>query len=73
MIKLSTTQKIKMLWDGYVYVGHETRPGWSGTLPFFVFKCRVHGMVKDYPHGYDERLECPHCVRELGESLRLNK
>ena len=49
---------------GQVYVEHRTMPGWEGSLPFYAFKCPDHGIVVDYPHGYDQRLDCPKCHRE---------
>ena len=64
MIELSFYQRMILRTSGHVYVGHETRPGWSGSLPFYVFKCPKHGLVKDYPHGYGYRLDCPLCTKE---------
>jgi hypothetical protein len=49
---------------GAVYVGHRARPGWSGSLPFYRFRCSAHGLVEDYPHGFEGRLECPSYVEE---------
>jgi len=46
---------------GYVYMGHRTRSGWRGGLPFYAFTCPEHGVVVDYPHGFEGRLTCPHC------------
>jgi hypothetical protein len=43
------------------FLGFITKPGWSGELPYYRFRCPVHGLVEDYPHGYDEALLCPHC------------
>lgn len=49
-----------------VYLGEETRPGWTGYLPFYLFQCPnpdCRMLVKDYPHGFPERqyLSCPEC------------
>lgn len=47
-----------------IYLGHETRPGWSGELPFYLFQCPDCKMLgKDYPHSWPERqyLSCPEC------------
>ena len=57
-------QRFKLSLFGYVYIGHRTRTGWNGPLPFFAFRCPVHGLVEDYPHGYSDRLDCPRCQRE---------
>ncbi|MBI2041642.1 MAG: hypothetical protein HYT20_01300 [Candidatus Nealsonbacteria bacterium] len=47
-----------------VYLGHETRTGWSGYLPFYLFQCpNCLRLAKDYPHSYPENqyLACPEC------------
>lgn len=47
-----------------VYLGHETRPGWSGSLPFYLFQCPdCERLGKDYPHSWPESqyLSCPEC------------
>jgi len=65
---MSVAQQAKMLLTGCVYVGHRTRPGWRGSLPFYRFKCPVHGIVENYPAGYERRLECPLCLASRGET-----
>jgi len=57
-------QRLKMLLSGYTYVGHRTEEGWKGPLPFYQFECPVHGLVENYPSGYEQRLECPLCLQE---------
>ena len=54
--------------NGHVYIGHKTREGWRGSLPFYAFHCPVHGLVENYPHGYKKRLECPRCLEEEREN-----
>ena len=47
-----------------IYIGHEQREGWSGQLPFYLFRCEECGKcAKDYPHGHIERqyLLCSEC------------
>ena len=61
MVKLNLFQKIILKLQGRVFIENRVRPGWSGPLPFYAFKCDEHGLVVDYPHGYEERLECPKC------------
>ncbi|GAG10014.1 unnamed protein product [marine sediment metagenome] len=63
---LNLWQRFKLWASGQVYVGHRTRPGWSGSLPFYAFQCPVHGIVENYPHGYSRRLDCPLCQEEAG-------
>ena len=43
------------------FLGFLTRPGWRGELPYYRFKCTIHGVVENYPQGYDDALLCPHC------------
>jgi hypothetical protein len=47
---------------GYVYMGHRTRSGWRGGLPFYSFTCPEHGIVVDCPHGFERRLTGPQCI-----------
>lgn len=63
-ITLGLYKRLILSLAGQVYVEHRTMPGWSGSLPFYAFKCPDHGTVVDYPHGYDQRLDCPKCHRE---------
>jgi hypothetical protein len=61
---LSLLRKLQLKILGHAYIGHRRYPGWKGALPFYVFRCPIHGLVEDYPHGYSARLECPRCLRE---------
>ena len=67
MVKLTLFQKIILKLMGEVFIEYRTRPGWRRPLPFYAFKCETHGLVEDYPHGYNERLECPKCVSSHDE------
>lgn len=52
-----------------IYLGHETRPGWRGSLPFYLFWCPAcRQYTKDYPHGYvkNQYLICSGCGTRLG-------
>ena len=62
MIELSFFQRVKLRLFGNVFTERRTRPGWKGPLPFYAFKCPVHGVVEDYPHGYRGVLRCPKCA-----------
>lgn len=62
--ELSLIQRFRLGLIGHVYVGHRIRAGWKGSLPFFAFRCPIHGLVEDYPHGYNDRLDCSRCLRE---------
>ena len=70
VITLGLYKRVVLSLAGQVYVEHRTMPGWSGALPFYAFRCPVHGIVVDYPHGYDQRLDCPKCHRE-SDFLRI--
>lgn len=59
--KLSPWQSINLWRFGNVYVEHRTRPRWSGSLPFYAFKCLEHGIVVNYPQGRKKKLNCPAC------------
>jgi hypothetical protein len=51
-------------WGKKIYLGHEQREGWIGSLPFYLFYCAAcKHHAKDYPHGYakDRYLWCSHC------------
>ncbi len=63
-IELTLFQKITLKLNGRVFTGNRTKPGWTGSLPFYAFKCDEHGLVEDYVHGYEGRLECPKCAKE---------
>ena len=58
------TQKFSLMIGACAYLGHRKRPGWREHLPFYAFKCPTHGIVEDYPHGYNNRLDCPKCAYE---------
>ena len=63
-LTLPLLRRIQLKLLGYAYIGHRRQPGWKGPLPFYAFNCGVHGLVEDYPHGYNKRLDCPMCLRE---------
>ena len=50
--------------SSYRYVGHRQLPGWKGSLPFYEFRCKTHGLVQSYPAGYGQVLRCPLCEEE---------
>ncbi|MBC8223770.1 hypothetical protein H8E65_04215 [Candidatus Bathyarchaeota archaeon] len=69
-LSLPLFRRLQLKLFGYTYIGHRRQPGWKGPLPFYAFKCGVHGLVEDYPHGYNKRLDCPLCIRE-DELIRI--
>ena len=50
--------------SGHVYVGDRYKERWKEPIPHYAFKCPKHGIIVDYPHGYNQRLECPKCREE---------
>ncbi len=62
--KLKLLERLKLRLSGHLYIGDQIREGWKESLPFYLFKCPIHGLVKSYPKGYSSRLECPFCLEE---------
>jgi len=62
-VRLGLLQKIRLIVTGAVPTSRRSRPGWGGSLQFYAFKCPVHGLVENYPQGYDRVLRCPHCEK----------
>lgn len=60
-LKLSLTQKIRLRLFGIAPTEKKTLPGWRGEIQFYAFRCPVHGIVEDYPHGYRQVLRCRKC------------
>ncbi len=61
--KLTAVQKIKLKLQGHVKVGEFKKESWNDSLPHYVFRCPTHGLVSDYPHGFDDKLMCPICTK----------
>ena len=60
-IQLSFTQKIRIKILGITPTMKKKLPGWRGELQFYAFKCPIHGIIEDYPHGYRQILRCRRC------------
>ena len=60
-MKLSLWQRLILKVKKHVFVGNRKSSGWRGSLPFYAFKCPVHCIQVDYPHGHNGRLDCPKC------------
>jgi len=61
MVELTLVQKIILKLSGRVFTEYRLKPGWKAPIAFYAFKCPVHGIVEDFPQGYNNRLECPKC------------
>ena len=70
-VTVTHLQRIEIKLLGKAFMGYRARDGWRQPLPFYAFRCPVHGYVEDYPHGYAERLDCPLCSREELASIRV--
>jgi len=57
-------KEIRLRVFGRVYLGHRQLKGWRGPLPFYLFRCPVHGLVENYPQGFDGALRCPRCTSD---------
>jgi len=66
---LPLLRRVQLRLYGHAYLGKRIIPGCSEGLPFYAFMCPIHGLVEDYPHGYDRRLDCPRCL-SAEETLR---
>ena len=63
--ELSLFKRLVLWLCGHIYIGSRSMPGWSGPLPFYAFRCPVHGLVVDYPRGFNDRLRCPLCFEGM--------
>ena len=62
--RLRLIERLKIELQGHVYVGTQKKSGWKEPIPFYMFKCPVHGYVINYAKGYEEILECPLCIED---------
>ncbi|MDE1854498.1 MAG: hypothetical protein KGI38_12240 [Thaumarchaeota archaeon] len=47
---------------GRVPIGQRAYPRWSGTLEFWLVRCKDCGTAyTDYPHSWDGFTQCPNC------------
>jgi hypothetical protein len=63
--RIKLLHKLKIQFQGHVFVGEEQKEGWKTTAPIYMFNCKKHGYVKSNAKGYSKRLECPQCLEEL--------
>jgi len=65
-VNLSLLQRMALKINGYVYLFHARKEGWKGKLPFYLVRCKKHGIYYlDYPHGYRGYFNCPKCWEEM--------
>ena len=66
-IRLTPRQRSMAALGFKVPLGKHRKPDWTGDLPFYAFKCKLHGVVVNYPQGHAQILRCPECDRESRE------
>lgn len=67
MTEYSLCQRLRIAFWGRIRVGERTREGWRGPIMFYAFSCPIHGIVENYPAGFNGRLICPQCVNSKDE------
>lgn len=68
--RIKLIEKLKIQLSGNIYIGEKKMNGWKESLPFYMFKCPIHGYVTTYVMGHDNNLICPICIKEI---LKENK
>lgn len=66
---LNLIEKLKLKIMGSIFLDNIRFEGWSGDLPFYLFKCGTHGYELNYPSGYYMNLLCLDCIREQLEKI----
>lgn len=60
--KLTEAQKQDIRRGKIHYLREETREGWTGSLPFYLFYCSsCERFYKDYKHGFQPHVTCYRC------------
>jgi len=62
--RIRLLDRLRIQLQGHIYAGNQKKRGWIEPLPFYIFKCPVHGYVNNYAIGYEGKLTCPLCVKE---------
>ena len=63
--RLKLIDRLNLQLSGHIYIGEKKMDGWKESLPFYMFKCPIHGYVTTYAMGHNEHLVCPLCIKEL--------
>ena len=66
---LNPIEKLNLSISGYLFIDNIKFEGWSGELPFYLFKCKTHGYELNYASGYVGNLLCLDCIREQIEKM----
>ena len=75
--RMTLINRLKLQLQGHLNRGLKEHPETKTPLKYYAFKCDVHGIVEDYPHGHSKYLECPICrekrLKEFLESRPVIK
>jgi len=52
-------------------MGEEKMDGWKDALPFYMFRCPIHGIVTAYAMGHRKLLVCPVCIEQFLREARI--
>jgi len=67
MTKYSILQRIRIAFWGRIPIERRKAPDFEEYIMFYAFNCPIHGIVENYPHGYNGRLICPKCIENKHE------
>ena len=62
-------ERLKIQLQGHISTGREQRNGWKEPVEFYMFKCPIHGYVKNHVKGHNKRLVCPECLTTMKENM----
>ena len=66
---LNIFEKLTLKIKGSLFIDNIRLQGWSGELPFYLFKCDTHGYELNYPQGHYMKLICFDCIRKQLEEI----
>jgi len=61
---LNFIERLRLKISGFLFIDYIRFEGWSGELPFYLFKCSTHGYQLSYPIGHYLNLHCLDCKRK---------
>ena len=67
--RISIINRLRIQLRGHINRGVKEHPETKAKIEYFAFKCPIHGIVEDYPHGHARILECPKCRENKAKPL----
>jgi hypothetical protein len=61
--RLGFWQEVKLRAVGYCFLENRKMPS-GGILPFYLVKCKKHGLFETYPAQWERNFYCPKCIEE---------